>query len=190
MANKKWSDYFIYDESSPSFLRWKVDRVSGRNKTQIHVKAGDVAGCPNKNGYYNVKIDNRLTLCHRIIYEMCNDLLLDEHQLIDHIDGNPYNNKRNNLRIVLKQYNARNAKKRVDNTSGVTGVTKISNGCGNFYWSARCEGLDGKIIQKRFSIKKFGNEKAFELACKFREDSLEELNLQGAGYTETHGLRD
>lgn len=41
---------------------------------------------------------------------------------IDHIDGNPANNKITNLREVSRRENMRNTKVRTDNTSGVTGV--------------------------------------------------------------------
>ena len=42
---------------------------------------------------------------------------------VDHIDGDGLNNRRANLRAVTKAENARNAKIRVDNSSGYKGVT-------------------------------------------------------------------
>jgi hypothetical protein len=42
--------------------------------------------------------------------------------VIDHLDGNPLNNKKNNLRICTRAENMRNYKIPVNNTSGFKGV--------------------------------------------------------------------
>jgi len=43
--------------------------------------------------------------------------------LIDHIDGNPYNNKFANLRLATPRQNQCNQRRRCDNTSGLKGVS-------------------------------------------------------------------
>lgn len=43
-------------------------------------------------------------------------------KLIDHIDGDPSNNRINNLRLVNGNQNLHNSKLRKDNTSGVKGI--------------------------------------------------------------------
>lgn len=43
--------------------------------------------------------------------------------LIDHIDGNPLNNQKNNLRFVTRKENAQNRKRGVNNKSGFIGVS-------------------------------------------------------------------
>jgi hypothetical protein len=55
---------------------------------------------------------------------------------IDHINGNPLDNRKRNLRVVTHGQNMINTRKRKDNTSGYKGVTKHSIK-GNEYWVAR-----------------------------------------------------
>lgn len=40
----EWTEYFIYDETSPSCLRWKNDIYSGLNYSILRIKAGTPAG--------------------------------------------------------------------------------------------------------------------------------------------------
>lgn len=187
MENLNWDDWFYYDETSPSFLRWKIDRVSGKYKNHIHVKRNDVAGSKGSSGYYSVKLNNKLILCHRIIYKMCTKDTLCAHDKIDHIDQNKYNNSFVNLRKVSNTENHRNFPKRKDNTSGKVGITIISNGQGAWYCSANWNTVNGKHTNKRFSISKLGIMVAFRNAVAYRDKMIKELNLQGAGYTERHG---
>lgn len=50
-----------------------------------------------------------------------------DNMMVDHIDGNKKNNRRNNLRIATKSQNNWNAKLRKDNTSGAKGVSFDKN---------------------------------------------------------------
>lgn len=181
----EWTDYFYYDESSPSRLRWKVDRYRGKNLSIKFISAGDSAGCLSK-GYYKVELKGRSYLCHRIIYELHNGLIPDG-KYVDHLDQNKSNNNIANLRLVSRVENARNCRKSSNNTSGVTGVRHHKCGRGGEFWRVKWRTLDGKDAEKYFSISKLGYDAAFEQAVLFRTEMLEQLNRAGGGYTEQHG---
>lgn len=84
-------DHVYYDESSPSFLRWKI--------TRDNISAGDIAGCINSSGYYIVTINNVSYRVHRIIWVLFHKEI-DSNLTIDHIDRNRANNNIKNLRLV------------------------------------------------------------------------------------------
>ena len=91
-----WHDIFIYDETSPSCLRWKHG-----NGQQNHSKRGvcGVAGYINSNGNYKrykVCYNNVEYMVHRIVYQMFNGDICSS-KVINHIDTNPLNNKISNL---------------------------------------------------------------------------------------------
>lgn len=80
---------------------------------------------------------------------------------------------------------ARNRRKTRANTSGVTGVSFCS--AANL-WRAEWRDLNSKVKTKSFSVKKYGSETAFLLACEARSIAIQSLNASGAGYSEKHGL--
>lgn len=88
-----WDDYFVYDETVPSCLRWK----KSNNKRII---VGTEAGCMcSTNGYYLVGVEGSVYRAHRVIYEMLVEPI-GTGKVIDHIDGDTTNNRINNLRCV------------------------------------------------------------------------------------------
>ena len=184
-----WNEYFYYDSSSPSGLRWKKSIYSGKHKNILNVMEGDVAGgIRSDSGYWMVSLGNKQYPNHRVIWKILKgDIPLG--MQIDHVDGNRQNNLISNLRTVTKAENARNAKQQTNNSSGVSGVTLHS--IYNKYqqatqWRARWNTLDGKRKAKSFSIEKYGYNEAFRLACEWRQKMILELNTQGAGYTDRH----
>lgn len=185
-----FKDFVSYDETSPTFLRWEVDVYSGKGYTILEMAKGDVAGSlVSSSGYSQVRIEKKLNLCHRVIWELHNGQIADG-MLIDHLDGDKFNNNINNLRLTTRQGNARNCAKRKDNTSGITGVNLLVNknrsGSTTKYW---CGSYfeNGKYISRRFSIAKLGEEEAKRLAIEFRLNKEEEMNKTGVPFTERHG---
>lgn len=90
-------------------------------------------------GYAAVNVGGGMLRAHRIIYAIVHGEMPGE---IDHIDGNPMNNRIENLRDVSHSVNMHNSKKSKDNTSGFPGV----------YWHSQhqkwyaCIRADGRLI--------------------------------------------
>ena len=187
------TDLYKYDESSPSCLTWLVNVYSGRWNNHLSAIAETPAGSLGTSGYYVVYRDGKTVVAHRIIWEMFNGPIEDGLYL-DHIDGNRTNNKLDNLRVVPKLLNARNCKPRTDNTSGIVGVKlstlELKDGSVTRIWNAQWVNLEGKTKTKTFNCRKLGEDLAFELACAHRVKMIEEMNAQGAGYTERHYLKE
>jgi len=83
------------------------------------IKTGKRAGTTREDGYVQIRFNYKSYLAHRLIYLFYFNCLPE---VIDHIDGNPSNNKIENLREATKAENGYNAKKWKTNTSGIKGV--------------------------------------------------------------------
>ena len=173
-----WNEWFYYDETSPSCLRWKVDR-------SFTVIAGDSCGYKTTQGYWSVMFCGKNTLQHRIIYELLNNDRLHDY-FIDHIDGDRGNNLISNLRKVTHGVNNRNCKFSKNNTSGNTGVYSVVKH-GYKYWVAKWRIAGSVQKHKHFRVDVFGEEEARSMAVQHRKDMLKSLNDElGMGYSERH----
>lgn len=102
-----------YNRKTGSFI-WKV-KIGNR------IKSGDVAGSFNKaSGYIHIQINGKKYQAHRLAWLYEYGYMPKEH--IDHKNHNRKDNRITNLRDVKQKENNKNASKRKDNTSGVTGV--------------------------------------------------------------------
>lgn len=106
-------------------------------------------------------------------------------KVVDHIDGDPCNNKITNLRVVTSEENSRNKSLFSNNTTGVAGINIVLDN-GRLYYVVRVN-INSKRVAKRFNIKKYGLLPSFYKACEWRKEQIKLLNEQGAGYTERHG---
>ena len=92
---------------------WRVRRTGT-------ARAGDQTGRVNNRGYVELKVKNRRYSAHRLAWLMVHGVWPRE--FIDHIDGNPANNRLDNLREASRTENSRNRRMQYSNTSGYKGV--------------------------------------------------------------------
>ena len=183
-----WHDYFIVSEDSPTGLRWKYNIYDSKGRL-TKIKAGMVAGGSSGKAdkRLNVMLHGKTYKCARIIKEMIDGASL-EGLVVDHLDGDAFNNAASNLLIKTHTGNMRNVKMHSRNSSGICGVSFWVNCCGVTYVKAQWRSLDGTNMAKAFSTKALGLLPAFNTACEYRKRMIEQLNAQGAGYTQRHGV--
>jgi hypothetical protein len=89
-------DKFIYDDGL------LINKSTGHIYSNMHDK-----------GYIRVQISGKRYYAHRIIWEMFNGPIPEGIQ-IDHIDGDPYNNRIENLRLATQSQNSANRGKQTN----------------------------------------------------------------------------
>jgi hypothetical protein len=189
MSDIDFSEYFYYDETSPSCLRWKVDRCYGKNFNVVVVANGDKAGYLSEKLYWNVELEGRSYKVHRVIWQMFNETMLD---VVDHLDGNTTNNKLSNLQTKTRKANFQNRAMPFVNTSGKCGVlwdVPSKSHPKNVYACAIWNDAEGKQRRKKFPVSKLGLLPAFAAACAYRDQMIAALVAQGQHYTLRHGTR-
>lgn len=184
-----WREIFYYDETSPTFLRWKIDVMGGRYHKNVIFRTGSVAGTRKvrKDGYpFNcqVKYLGKLYGVHRIIWKMFYGDITPK-DIVDHEDQNPWNNTLSNLNLKSKAENNRNFSRRKDNKTGVTGVKHRSRSGGQY--CAQWQDENGVRRTKTFSVLVHGDDEALRLAIECRKNNIERLNEIGLNYSKNHG---
>jgi hypothetical protein len=126
--------------------RWTAEH---RAKSWNRQHAGQRAlACVDKSGHLSGRIFGVLVYSHRVVFAMSNGYwpILS----IDHINGNPSDNRPGNLRDVSHQENHRNQRLRKNNTTGVVGVTFNRRLC---KWAAHIT-IDGIYKHLGFYVSK------------------------------------
>ena len=108
----KIKDTFTYENGN---LYWKET---------FHNKArkGHIVGTKKQNGYYEVQYQYKRYYIHRLIWEYFNGPI-PTNQVVDHINGIPYDNRIENLRLLNHNQNLINIDKRSTNKSGYRGIS-------------------------------------------------------------------
>lgn len=159
-------EYYGYCPETGIFTRVKS---SGNN-----AKVGEIAGYYD-NGYLKISLLGKQFKGHRLAFlYMTGTMPL----VVDHIDGNPSNNRWANLRAVSAVENQYNSKIRKDNITGIKGVSLKK---GNYYaqiW------VLGSRKTKLFTIHKYSSpEEALKAAenwlISMREEHHKEFARHG-----------
>lgn len=106
-----------YNPETGIFIR----RITTSNRSPKGTKAGR----NNGNGYLRIMIDSYTDYAHRLAWFYVNGELPKGE--IDHIDGNPRNNRIANLREATPAQNSQNTSLRKTNKSGATGVSWLNS---------------------------------------------------------------
>ena len=174
---------FKYDPTSESGLFSLTSSLNGRRKI------GDVAGIKTYDEEGRPKawilwFKGKKYYCHRVILYIMD--LLDNEKIVDHIDGNPFNNELSNLKMTSFTVNNKNRKMLKNNTTGITGIiySEFIKDNKKYKYFVGCYHKNGKEIRKCFNIDKLGEKYAMELAVIFRDKGL----IEDLDYSNRHGL--
>lgn len=115
-----WEELFIYDLIS--------GRLFNRFYRSPKARAGEEAGCVQRDGYRRVSLKGKWYAVHRIAWGINNPLnKLSDNEQVDHTDHNRLNNRPSNLEKKSNADNHKNMSLQRNNKSGVAGV----------YWNDR-----------------------------------------------------
>lgn len=152
---------------SLDFLRgqFEMDAENGRLIRKVSYgnhKAGTVAGTKTVEGYYQMGLCGQRHLAHRVIFYMATGQ--DPHGYhVDHINGDPSDNRPCNLRLATQVENLRHR-------AGMTASNK--SGYRNVSWNNHWQRwqvsvtVDGKRIQRKFQNIEDAAQCAAELRAK------------------------
>jgi hypothetical protein len=118
---------WFYLDKDDNTIRRRKDGYYGRYKKHDIVEPYLFK---SKKGYEYLGIHipkTRKTIAVHWVLTILRGIDFEDGNVIDHIDGNPKNNTRENLRITTQSINCRNRKLRSDNKTGYPGITFRDN---------------------------------------------------------------
>lgn len=142
ITQSQLKEHFDYNPETGDFIWRKI----GKGRKGIGKTAGTVKG----NGYHYLNFGEKAYLSHRMAFLF---MVGEIPCMIDHRDGDPLNNKWDNLRDCSHSQNMCNARIRSDNKSGAKGVS----------WFARDKKWE-VVLRINKAVKYLGRYEDFELA--------------------------
>lgn len=126
------------------------------------------------NNYVATKIGTKTIKLHRFLFNLEYG---DRSKIVDHINRNTLDNRRENLRVVGYSENNHNHRMNKNNSSGRKGVKyRSAKGNRSARWDA-CITINGKEYKKAFSVSTHGDEGAKQKAIAQREAWEKEFNI-------------
>lgn len=117
LTQARLKELLRYDPDTGVFT-WRVARTAG-------IKAGDVAGALNNEGYRILTLGKRQYKAHRVAWFYVTGAWPPH--VIDHINQNASDNRFCNLRLATTAQNGMNRRLDARNSTGVTGVSWCLN---------------------------------------------------------------
>ena len=163
-------EWFYLDEDDMTVRRAK-DGYRGRYTKHDAVFPYQLCS----RGYGGVHIPTtRTTVPYHQLLTILRGINIPDVSVIDHIDGNSDNNKRDNIRVVTQSINCKNTRMKKNNTSGVTGIN----------WN---EASNSYVVRKQIKGTRvyLGHRNTLQEAIILLDSYKDALLLDG--YTERHG---
>ena len=148
-VSAKWNVYFTYDPTT-GYLIWKERSRELSKSLRAHMAwnanyAGKIAGHrqgAGAGGSVYIRVHNVMYRAHRIVWEMHHGAI-PKGMVIDHINGDYYNNKLDNLRLATRSQNSMNRLFSKVSSTKLKGVTHCSDRPGLFVAQI---GVGGSVI--------------------------------------------
>jgi len=180
-----WHELVKYNEESPSCLQY-VETVKRWGKQQPL----RFCGANDSPSGWRLSVRGDRFMVHRIIWILHNGPIPDD-LVVDHVNGNPFDNRIANLSLKTSRENNQNVKMSTKNTSGHSGVfpwnchrTKTITAYVATWADENC-----KQRRKFFAFSKYTEQGALEAAIAFRKEKIQELIEKGMSYTSRHGTK-
>lgn len=124
-------------EPDTGFIRW-VQKLSSLSRAKIGERAGSIQP---PRGYRRIALRRKTYYEHRLAWVLTHGCWPSEGFEIDHVNGDPADNRLANLRLATPTQNQHNAKSHRDSGCKYRGVVWDKN---NGKWKAASK-IDGKI---------------------------------------------
>ncbi|AMW98434.1 HNH endonuclease [Rummeliibacillus stabekisii] len=148
---RKWRNKIIIGNTFSTIVTSKGEKIIIDNQKVPMITQH--SWCLSKTGYAVANIKGTTTKMHRLITNC------QPGMVVDHINGNPLDNRLGNLRICSAKNNSRNKGVGSNNSTGVLGVSKLKSGL----WRVRI-----MVNKKEINL---GRYESFDEAVKVRREA-------------------